>query len=67
MDEQSDPSDPSQTSQATSSNPVENPLNGLSKPYNYSRRKAGEFYSAKTVFFYKEGDIYFTVIDVEIF
>lgn len=37
------------------------PVNGMIKTYENSNRSFQRPYSAKTVFFYKDGDSYFTV------
>uniref|UniRef100_A0A7E4W7I9 DM5 domain-containing protein n=1 Tax=Panagrellus redivivus TaxID=6233 RepID=A0A7E4W7I9_PANRE len=40
---------------------IPNPVNGMIKTYGTSHRSFQRPYSAKTVFFYKDGDNYFTV------
>ncbi|MFH4976095.1 hypothetical protein AB6A40_002804 [Gnathostoma spinigerum] len=42
------------------------PINGAMKAYDYSHRTFSRPYSAKTVFFYKEGDSYFTGLRVPV-
>ncbi|VDM77846.1 unnamed protein product [Strongylus vulgaris] len=39
------------------------PRNGMIRTYENHERTFTRPYSAKTVFFYKEGDEYFTVVD----
>lgn len=39
-----------------------NPINGLIKTYDVVNREFTKPYNAKTVFFYKDGDNYFTVV-----
>ncbi|KAE9549449.1 hypothetical protein FO519_007343 [Halicephalobus sp. NKZ332] len=45
---------------------IPNPINGMIKTYDTSHRSFTRPYSAKTVFFYKEGDHYFTGLRVPI-